>query len=44
LDFYWDDIGAPAFVVADVQLGFSAAGIVNSFYNKHQTNYTINSI
>jgi hypothetical protein len=37
-------IGALDFVVADVQLGFSAAGIGNSFYNEHQSNYAINSI
>jgi hypothetical protein len=44
LGFYWDDIGTLDFVVADVQLGFSAEGIANSFYNKHQSNYTISSI
>jgi hypothetical protein len=36
--------GALDFVVADVQSGFSAAGIANSLYNEHQSNYTINSI
>jgi len=44
LNFYWDGTGALDFVVADVQMGFSAAGIANSFYIEHQSNYTINSI